>query len=137
MGFWRDYLRELFPEFWHALALTDTLVIGVFIVAGTAATLGLFGGHAEHPSWWVAFAIFAISLVVLLVRMPYRLYSEQRATAKGLNDRLARISEDRPLTFNGLSFGRYVQPHPPHGDWIIERIDLAFEIPELKGYRGL
>jgi len=127
MDSWKDYLRKVFPAFWHALALTDTLVIGVFIAAGIAAGFGFFGGHAEHPSWWIALAIFVISLFVLLVRMPYRLYAEQRTVIHSLNDRLARISEDRPLSFNGLSLGRYVQPHPPHGDWIIERIDLGFE----------
>jgi hypothetical protein len=59
MSFWKDYLRQVLPTFWYALALTDTLVIGVFIVAGIfAAAFGFFGGHAEHPSWWIALAIF-------------------------------------------------------------------------------
>jgi hypothetical protein len=128
MNFLRDYLRQVFPAFWHALALTDTLVIGVFILAGmSAAAFGFFGGHGEHPSWLIALAIFLVSLLVLLVRIPYGLYAEQRTFINERNEKLARISEDRPLIFNGLSIGRYVQPHPPHGDWIIERIELGFE----------
>jgi hypothetical protein len=43
--FWKDYLRQVFwPPLWHALALTDTLVIGVFIVSGIiTGGLGFFG----------------------------------------------------------------------------------------------
>jgi uncharacterized integral membrane protein len=100
MAFWKDYIRHVLPAFWHALALTDTLVIGVFIAAGiSAAAFGFFGGHAEHPSWWIALAIFLVSLLVLLIRMPYRLYAQQRATINALNNQLARITEDssRPI----------------------------------------
>jgi hypothetical protein len=60
MHFWKDYLSQVFSTFWHALALTDTLVIGAFIVAGILAALGFFGGHAEHPAWWIALAIFLV-----------------------------------------------------------------------------
>jgi uncharacterized integral membrane protein len=98
MAFWKDYIRHVLPAFWHALALTDTLVIGVFIAAGiSAAAFGFFGGHAEHPSWWIALAIFLVSLLVLLIRMPYRLYAQQRATINALNNQLARIAEDMLL----------------------------------------
>jgi uncharacterized membrane protein YtjA (UPF0391 family) len=88
MHFWKDYLRRVFWTFWHALALTDTLVIGTFIVAGILAAFGFFGGHAEHPAWWIAGVIFLISLIVLLVRMPYTLYAKQRAAIASLNQRL-------------------------------------------------
>jgi hypothetical protein len=128
MDFWKDYLRQVFRAFWHALERTDTLVIGVFILAGImAAGFGFFGGHAEHPSWQIALAIFLISLFVLLVRVPYRLYAEQRTTINGLNNKIARIAEDRPLAFTGLALRRCVQPRPPYGEWIIERIELGFE----------
>jgi hypothetical protein len=133
MGIWitsfrKDYLREIIPAFWHALALTDTLVIGVFILAGGSATaFGLFGGHTEHPSWWIAFAIFLMSLLVLLVRIPYALYSKQRAKINELQDKLARIREDRPLSFTGLSIEHFVQRHPPYGPVSIDRIELGFE----------
>jgi hypothetical protein len=51
MDSWKDYLQHVFPAFWHALALTDTLVIGVFIFAGIfAAAFNFFDGRAEHPS---------------------------------------------------------------------------------------
>jgi hypothetical protein len=125
---WKDYIRQVIPAFWHALTLTDTLVIGVFILAGgCAAAFGLFGGHAEHPSWWIAFAIFLIALVVLLVRIPYEIYSEQKTRIEELEHKLCRISEDRPLSFNGLSVEHCVQSRPPYGPWIIDRIGLEFE----------
>jgi uncharacterized membrane protein YtjA (UPF0391 family) len=88
MHFWKDYLRQILWTFWHALALTDTLVIGTFILAGILAAFGFFGGHAEHPAWWIAGVIFLISLIVLLVRMPYTLYAKQRADIASLNQRL-------------------------------------------------
>jgi hypothetical protein len=72
-------------------------------------------------------AIFLISLFVLLVRVPYRLYAEQRTTMNGLNDQIARITEDRPLSFTGLSIEHCVQARPPYGEWNIERIELGFE----------
>jgi hypothetical protein len=50
MNFWKDYLRQVFRAFWHALERTDTLVIGVFILVGIMAAFGFFGGHDEHPS---------------------------------------------------------------------------------------
>jgi hypothetical protein len=128
MNFWKDYLRQVFPAFWHALAITDTLVIGVFILAGiSAAAFGLFGGHGEHPAWWIALAIFLVSLLVLLIRIPYRLYAQQRTTINTLNDKLGRITEDRPLSFTGLSIEHCVQARPPYGPWIIDRIELGFE----------
>ena len=116
MHFWKDYLRQVFWTFWHALALTDTLVIGTFIVAGILAAFGFFGGHAEHPAWWIALAIFLVSLLVLLVIMPYRLYAEQRATIDLLNERLTpkiRISfhhdaeglQQTPITISHGVFG--------------------------------
>jgi uncharacterized integral membrane protein len=117
MHFWKDYLRQVFSTFWHALALTDTLVIGTFIVAGVlAAAFGFFGGQAEHPAWWIALAIFLVSLVVLLVIMPYRLYAEQRATIDSLNERLIpKISIASPpngiklYPANDGSLWKYVQ----------------------------
>src|SRR5260221_8097768 len=85
-GYWKDYLREVFRAFWRALERTDTLVIVVLIVAGIGSLW--LGGHAEHPSWQIAFTIFLVSLFVLLVKMPFKLYAEQRATIHSLNQRL-------------------------------------------------
>jgi hypothetical protein len=87
MGFWRDYLREVFTAFWHALERTDTLIVFVFIAAGISSLW--LGGHAEPPSWQIALMIFLGSFFVLLVRLPYRLYAEQRATIHSLKRRLA------------------------------------------------
>ena len=125
MNFWKDYLGEVLKAFWEALAVTDTLVIGVLIVAGIGSVW--LGGHAEHPSWQIAFSILLISLVLLLVRMPYRLYAEQRALIGSLNQRLTRISEDRPFRFNGISTEKWVRRNPAYGPWAIERIGLEFE----------
>jgi hypothetical protein len=128
MGFWRDYLRQVLPAFWHALALTDTLVIGVFILAGiSAAAFGLFGGHGEHPAWWIALVILLVALIILLVRIPYKLYAEQRTTINSLNEKLVKFSDDRPFRFEGMSIEHSVQPQPPYGPWIIDRIELEFE----------
>lgn len=86
-GFWKDYLREVFKAFWRALERTDTLVIFVFIISGIIIS-AVLGGQADHPSWKVAFAIFIVSLFVLLVRMPYRLYAEQRKAIDLLKQQL-------------------------------------------------
>ena len=128
MSFWKDYLRQVFPAFWHAAALTDTLVIIVFIVTGAlTVALGLFGGHPEHPPWWIALAIFLISLLVLLVRIPYGLYSKQRVEVQKLEHKLGKIREDRPLSFTGLSIEHLNQARPPYGPVSIDRIELGFE----------
>jgi hypothetical protein len=123
--FWSDSLRHVFKAFWRALERTDTLVVGLLILGGVGSLW--FGGHAEHPSWQIALAIFLASLFVLLVKMPYRLYAEQRATIDSLNQRLARISEDRPLRFNDITIEKWIQHSPPYGLWTIERIGLEFE----------
>jgi hypothetical protein len=123
--FGSDYLRHVFKAFWRALERTDTLVVGLLILGGVGSLW--FGGHAEHPSWQIALAIFLASLFVLLVKMPYRLYAEQRATIDSLNQRLARISEDRPLRFNDITIEKWIQHSPPYGLWTIERIGLEFE----------
>ena len=86
MDFWKDYLREVFRTFWQALERTDTLVIAVLIAAGIGSVW--LGSNPEHPSWKIAFAIFLVSLFVLLGKMPYRLYAQQRATIQSLNQRL-------------------------------------------------
>ena len=86
MSFWKDYLREVFRAFWHALERTDTLVIVVFILSGIGSAA--LGRRTDHPSWKVAFAIFIVSLFGLLVRMPYRLYAEQRGTIESLKQKL-------------------------------------------------
>jgi hypothetical protein len=84
-------LERLFTRssqaFWGALERTDTLVIGVLILAGISSLW--FGGHAGHPSWQIAFSIFLVSLLALVIKMPYRLYAEQRATIHSLNERLS------------------------------------------------
>jgi hypothetical protein len=114
MDFWKDYLREVFRAFWRALERTDTLVIGVLILAGISSLW--LGGHAEHPSWQVAFAIFIVSLFGLLIKMPYRLYAEQRTTIRSLKKRLApRLSLSfhrdaeglarTPITFSHGGYG--------------------------------
>jgi hypothetical protein len=128
MHFWKDYLSRIFWTFWHALALTDTLVIGAFIVAGILAAFGFYGGHVEHPAWWIALAIFLVSLLVLLVRMPYRLYADQRTTINALNTQMARISEDRPFRFNDITIERWLRRNPAaYGPWTIQRMILHFE----------
>jgi hypothetical protein len=86
-GYWKDYIREVFPAFWRALESTDKLVIVVLILSGVGSLW--FGSHAEHPSWQIALAIFLVSLFVLVLKMPYKLYVKQRATTQSLTERLA------------------------------------------------
>ena len=123
--FWQDYLYEVFKAFWRAFERTDTLVIVLLILSGLGSLW--FGGHADHPSWQIAFAIFLVSLFVLLIKMPYRLYAEQRAKIDSLTQRLARISEDRPFRFNDITIEKWLQRSPPYGTWTIQRIGLEFE----------
>ena len=86
MTLWKDYLREVLRTFWQALERTDTLVITMFIVSGIASVW--LGSIPEHPSWKIAFAIFLVSLFVLLVKMPYCLYVQQRTAILVLTERL-------------------------------------------------
>ena len=91
---------------------------------GPSVPLAILGFYLESP---VAKILLWVTAGGCLVLSAYFLWRPERAKVVKLQNRLARISEDRPLSFNGLSIGRYVQPHPPHGDWIIERVELGFE----------
>jgi hypothetical protein len=116
MGFWKDYMCEVFWAFWRALERTDTLIVLVIICAGISSLW--LGGHAEHPSWQIVLTIFLVSLFILLIKMPYRLYAEQRAAIHSLNQRLipkiklsfhpnAEGLAPTPIT---VSYGRFGSP---------------------------
>ena len=85
-GYWKDYLREVARAFWVLLnaptlwssACSSLRVSAVF---GLADMLGIHLGRS-------AFSIFLVSLLALVIKMPYRLYAEQRATIHSLNERL-------------------------------------------------
>jgi hypothetical protein len=124
-GYWKDYLREVIPAYWRAFERTDTLVIVVFIVSGIFAIFGFFGGHADHPSAQIALAILLLTLFVLLVKVPYRLYADQRGKIASLTDQLARIADDRPFRFDGLSVGPWIRKRIP-GPWTILTMQLSF-----------
>jgi len=77
--------------------------------------------------WQIPVWTFLVVFLVRLVSAPYWIFSQQKTALQNSESHLARISEDRPLSFNGLSLGRCVQPHPPYGVWIVKRIELGFE----------
>jgi hypothetical protein len=91
---------------------------------GPSVPVALVGFYLENTIARIAFWIIAAGCLIL---SGYQLWKPERTKAIELQRQLARISEDRPLSFTGLSLGRYIQPRPPYGDWLIERIELGFE----------
>ncbi len=103
-AFWRS---------WFALMSgipSVPVAIGAFYLENTIAKIAL----------WVTAA-------GCLILSAYSLWKTERTKVQDLQTQLAKIREDRPLSFTGLALERCVQPRPPYGEWIIERIELGFE----------
>jgi hypothetical protein len=62
-----------------------------------------------------------------LILSAYQLWKPERTKAVELQSQLAKISEDRPLSFTGLALSRWYAHDFTRGDWVIERIELGFE----------
>lgn len=68
-----------------------------------------------------------LTAAACLIGSAYQLWKPERTKVLELQGQLAKIREDRPLSFTGLSLEHFVQPRPPRGPWIIDRISLGFE----------
>jgi hypothetical protein len=118
---------------WLLTALSHTPGVADLWSSMTGAILGVVVHIVPEAqpvvidlAWQIPVWTFLMVFLVRLISAPYWIFSQQETALQSAESLLAKIREDRPLSFNGLSLGRCIQPRRL-GPSIIGRIGLEFE----------